>query len=561
MFVLSAGGCLLSNVLCHNCTVETALSGTIKDSAVGYNKYEKCWIIPVPSGSFVRLQINSIVSQALCPDAHVNISVGNIEEYRFCSPNSSRHSVTALSDVTIIHHAYKSGYYYSSNFELKYDIKYIECVRKDSFQCDSNFCIPISKVCDGVEDCENGADEAKCKTKVLSIEGIEKARVKAIAWLKRNETTLWNWQDDTTRAVVALYLASDAFYNGTDLKEELMAKEVELKTAIALLRSSFSDSELSMLINALLVICRDPRHFYGKDLVKLLKDRMEQSTNFTHPLTYLALCNANESWPMKANTDLNSILKNDSEYPFIKDLQAMATMAFSCRINQSKKSDIPLNLTLYRNTIKHFQERQLPDGSFGTVHTTALITQALLASGEEQTENWKRNATMKYLMKEMNSSSIDILTTYLTLPIFNAKSLADISKTNCSSNPRKREEDVSENKDEKMRVQYSLYIGDKKNVVHTISIKVPENYTAFEVMELAASKDPKYKFDQKIVSGKMYVYKIADIVNDPEIGKFWLLYTGAANDTESLMHSYKSPDKLILSDEEHLVMWYRTAII
>ncbi|PRD24147.1 UNVERIFIED_CONTAM: hypothetical protein NCL1_44585 [Trichonephila clavipes] len=63
MFMLFAGGCLLSTVLCHNCTVETALSGTIKDSAVGYTKYVKCWIIPVPSGSFVRLQINSIVSQ------------------------------------------------------------------------------------------------------------------------------------------------------------------------------------------------------------------------------------------------------------------------------------------------------------------------------------------------------------------------------------------------------------------------------------------------------------------------------------------------------------------
>ncbi|GFT71816.1 uncharacterized protein CG3556 [Nephila pilipes] len=560
IFVLSVWGCHLSTVLCQNCSVEKALSGTIKDSAVGYQKYEKCWIIPVPEGSFVKLQINNIASQALCPDAYVNISVPNVEEFKFCSPNVSRHSVTALSDVTITHHAHKNGFYYSSSFDLNYDIKNIECVRKDSFQCDSNFCIPMSKVCDGVEDCENGADEAKCKTEILTIEGIEKAREKAIAWLKRNETTLWNWQNDTTRAVIALYLASDAFYNGTDLKEELMAKEIELKTAVALLRSSFSDSELSMLINALLVICHNPRRFYGKDLIKLLKDRVELSKNLTHPLAYLALCNANESWPSKAISDLNSILLNNSEYPFIRDLQAMASLAFSCQINRNKKSNTTLYLTPYRNAIKRFQELQLQDGSFGNVHTTALITQALIAS-EEQTDNWKKNSTIKYLMKEMNSSSIDLLTTYFILPIFNAKTLGDISKVNCSGNPRKHEDDVSEYLNKKMRVQYSLYIGDNKKVIHTVSVQVPENSTASDTMEFAASIYPKYKFDRKIISGKMYVYKIAAIMNDPEVGKFWLLYIGANNNTEHLTHFFTSPDELILNEGEHLVMWYRSASI
>ncbi|GBM63469.1 hypothetical protein AVEN_260902-1 [Araneus ventricosus] len=112
-----------------------------------------------------------------------------------------------------------------------------------------------------------------------------------------------------------------------------------------------------------------------------------------------------------------------------------------------------------------------------------------------------------------------------------------------------------------MRVRYSLYIGDEKDVIHTISLRVPENYTASEVMELAEVEDPKYKFEKKKVSGKMYVYEIARITNDPEIGKFWLLYVGAANGSKALIHLTKGPDEIIMGDGQHLVLWYKTTTI
>ncbi|CAL1301466.1 unnamed protein product, partial [Larinioides sclopetarius] len=70
----------------------------------------------------------------------------------------------------------------------------------------------------------------------------------------------------------------------------------------------------------------------------------------------------------------------------------------------------------------------------------------------------------------------------------------DFSPVNCSANPRKHGDNpVSEISDylgPKMRVRYSLYIGDEKDVIHTISLRVPENYTASEVMELAEVQDP-----------------------------------------------------------------------
>ncbi|GBM63449.1 Uncharacterized protein CG3556 [Araneus ventricosus] len=383
----------------------------------------------------------------------------------------------------------------------------------------------------------------------------------AVSWLKQKRTAAWGWRENTPRAVVALYLASAANFSGTVLEEELMAKQTELKTAVAFLRSSLTNSELSMFINALLVTCHSPRKFYGNNLVKQLKEQIERSENFTHPLAYLALCNSNESWPLKAASDLNSILSSNSEYPFVTDLQAMALTALSCEANRSRSSDDVFQnttWTLYRNTIQHFKKLQAHDGSFGNVYTTALITQALFSSGQEHIRDWNLNATIKYLLKELNSSSIDFLMAYLALPILNGKSLMDISYVNCSANPRKHGDDplsdMSDYLGPKMRVRYSLYIGDEKDVIHTISLRVPENYTASEVMELAEVEDPKYKFEWKTTLGKMYVYEIAKVTNDPEAGKFWLLFVGAANSSDPLVHLRKGPDEVIMGDGEHLIL-------
>ncbi|GBM73373.1 hypothetical protein AVEN_247308-1 [Araneus ventricosus] len=100
-------------------------------------------------------------------------------------------------------------------------------------------------------------------------------------------------------------------------------------------------------------------------------------------------------------------------------------------------------------------------------------------------------------MKELNSPSVDFLSVYLALPILSGKTLTDIYKVNCSAHPRKHADDpvskVNEFLGPKMRVRYTLAIGDEKDVIHTISLRVPENYTAFQTMQLAEIEDQKYK--------------------------------------------------------------------
>ncbi|GFQ67452.1 uncharacterized protein CG3556 [Trichonephila clavata] len=538
----------------------------------GYGSWTRCWTIVVPEHNYAALTLERFLLDSKSKykdDCYVLITAMKTGEiYKFYKNGTNEDSVTALSNTTVTLNKLSEYTYCTVNFSITYNIKNMECTNEKSFQCDENFCIPQSKVCDGVKDCKNGSDEVGCGIGVLAIPGVKEVRNKAVDWMKRNRTVLWNWRDDMPRAVIALYLSSDMNFSRTSLEEELMVKQLELKTLLAILRPSLTNSELSMFLNALLVTCHNPRHFYGKNLVKRLKTQVEETLNSTHPLAYLALCNANETWPSKANSDLNDVLSSDSEYPFKKDIQAMAILALSCKIDQSSFSNNShelMNLTLYHSIVEHFKKSQLQDGSFGNVYTTALITQALVSSGQEKDKNWNSNATIKYLINHLNSSSIDFLSTYLILPILNAKSLMDISKIDCSANPRKHGDDpvseVIDNLGPKIRVQYSLYVGDDKDFIHTLSLRVPENYTAFEVMELAQSMDAKYKFDWKTISEKKYVYQIAGIVNDPEVGKFWLLYLGSTAKTESLVHLITSPDEIILKNEDHLVMWYKTTSI
>ncbi|GBM85616.1 hypothetical protein AVEN_24278-1 [Araneus ventricosus] len=377
VFAFIVWGLQLNAVQCQKCELERVTSGHISVSDYFYADV-RCWTIPVPSGHFIHLQFKNMFSYNSCEKDYVKIEIaGKSDVYTFCSNDYNKNPITAFGDITVYYVREIRGGTLTS-FRLEYTIKTIECLNKNSFKCDNNSCVPEEKVCNGIEDCKNGADEVGCGTGVLSIKAVSEAKEKAVSWLKKKRTAAWGWRENTPRAVVALYLASAATFNGTVLEEELMAKQTELKAAVALLRPSLTNSELSMFVNALLVTCHSPRHFYGNNLVKRLKEQVDESRNFTHPLAYLALCNANESWPPKAASDLNGILDSNSEYPFVKDLQAISLTALSCEANRSRDIDSALSnatLALYKKTIQDFKKLQAQDGSFGNVHTTALITQ------------------------------------------------------------------------------------------------------------------------------------------------------------------------------------------
>ncbi|GFQ67400.1 uncharacterized protein CG3556, partial [Trichonephila clavata] len=511
-----------------------------------------------------------------CRDRYVNIKIDNTDETNtFCPGQSKWNPVVAFSDITVTY--YGSGS--SNTFELRYKRESILCTRKDSFKCSSGICLPMSQVCDGIEHCNDGADEIGCETGVFAVKGVEEGRLDATNWLKSKYSDVFGWHENTHRGIVALYLGNERNFTSMTAEEKLIEKQLEVQTLASLLRNEtdpLKANQLSMYINALLITCQDPHNFHGFDLVQLLKDQMEVTPLMIRPVAYLALCNAEESLPIKAASDLGKVLSSDSEYPFLLDVQAATVMALSC-LNSDNTTDftdiddatnktelVSFSQSEYQEAVNNLKKFQSPDGSFGNVYTTAIVTQALLSANQENAKDWSLNKSVSHLLQHLSSSSVDFLSAYLILPILNGKSLSDIRKTDCSNDVQHRFDgdpivDVKNKLGPKMRVQYCLYIGDEKDIIHTISLRVPKNITVYDVMKLAEAADNKYKFEWKQMKEKIYVYNIAGITNDFGNGQFWLQYLG--KDVESITHSNKSPDKVILQNGAQIVMWYKEAHI
>lgn len=61
-------------------------------------------------------------------------------------------------------------------------------------------------------------------------------RIKAARWMRSQHNADWGWKENTQRAVVALYLAGEASFNGSNKDDELIAKQLELEVLTYLLR-------------------------------------------------------------------------------------------------------------------------------------------------------------------------------------------------------------------------------------------------------------------------------------------------------------------------------------
>ncbi|CAL1300219.1 unnamed protein product, partial [Larinioides sclopetarius] len=100
---------------------------------------------------------------ASCQKEYVKINIaGTSDVYHFCISDSNTNPITAFDNVTITHYV-STNYYRYTGFTLEYAIKTIECLNRNSFECDNDTCVSEDRVCDGVKDCKNRADEIGCE--------------------------------------------------------------------------------------------------------------------------------------------------------------------------------------------------------------------------------------------------------------------------------------------------------------------------------------------------------------------------------------------------------------
>ncbi|GBO45820.1 hypothetical protein AVEN_74179-1, partial [Araneus ventricosus] len=124
-----------------------------------------------------------------------------------------------------------------------------------------------------------------------------KSELKSLFLRKRKQGPNTNrWGSQVHRIAVALHLADNSTFDGGNRTGEEIRYELTTQLLHRLTKDrKMSSQELALYIHALLVACMDPRDFYGEDLVRELRRKVEASGNYTNPFLILVLCNAGDT--------------------------------------------------------------------------------------------------------------------------------------------------------------------------------------------------------------------------------------------------------------------------
>ncbi|XP_054722672.1 uncharacterized protein CG3556-like, partial [Uloborus diversus] len=318
--------------------------------------------------------------------------------------------------------------------------------------------------------------------------------------------------------------------------------------------------EIAQYVNAFLATCIDPRNFFTQDLIAELRKRVD-AQKYTNPFLLLALCNAGEQINENDVQKLYDAFKSNHK-EFWTDIQAYAVMALSCAANQPKSTS---DFQKIEELTMELKQKQLRNGTVDNLKTTALVMQALYATEEEDGSNFDEEKAMRRILeKQLNDGSFgDVVNTYYVLPVLNYKSLINISSDNCEKQKDDGDIEVNDLIDQvgpTLYVQYSVWIGDEKDLQRSLKVRVPVNTSLYGVMEKSAQLDFRYRFKYNIKDGKPYIYSLSNIQDDPENERFWFPYTfKLINDTTELVPVESSPADVIPDNNQHLIYWYKAA--
>ncbi|GBN20734.1 Low-density lipoprotein receptor-related protein 2 [Araneus ventricosus] len=256
------------------------------------------------------------------------------------------------------------------------------CNISSSVQCPSGWircpsgsrCIPSSWVCDGLTECIGESEERNCGNYTAKTQDSD-AKSKLKLWFLRRRkpgSMTDRWGSQVHRIAVALHLADNSTFDGGNRTGEEIRYELTTQLLHRLAKDrKMSSQELALYIHALLVACMDPRDFYGDDLVRELRRRVEAKGNYTNPFLILALCNAGDI--MTARDVERVTAAYDSQHrPFWTDCQALASMALSCI---SSRSSVSVDERSLRDMLQELKRRQFRNGTVDNFRTTALVTQ------------------------------------------------------------------------------------------------------------------------------------------------------------------------------------------
>ncbi|GBN25858.1 Low-density lipoprotein receptor-related protein 2 [Araneus ventricosus] len=418
-------------------------------------------------------------------------------------------------------------------------------------------CIRSSWVCDGLTDCIGESEERNCEYNTAKTQDSD-AKSKLKSWVLRRRkpgSMADRWGSQVHRIAVALHLADNSTFDGGNRTGEEIRYELTTQLLHRLAKDrEMSSQELALYIHALLVACMDPRDFYGDDLVRELRRRVEVSGNYTNPFLILALCNAGDI--MTARDVERVTAAYDSQHrPFWTDSQALASMALSCI---SSRSSVPVDESTLMDMLQELKRRQFSNGTVDNFRTTALVTQALFIH-DSYKKDFDLDSAIKVLTDGLNGSK-SLLDTYYALPVLSRKSLLNVTSGHCRKEPVAEEEalqKVLEVTGEMMTVQYSVWMGDEINVGRTWRLRMRVNSTIYDAIETVAKIDNRQKVEYNVVDGKPYVAALNGKEDDSEMGMFWFVYLKTLSSDKEPKLMEESPVDIKLQPNQEIILWYK----
>ncbi|CAL1284456.1 unnamed protein product [Larinioides sclopetarius] len=389
-------------------------------------------------------------------------------------------------------------------------------------------------------------------------------------WILSIRNATGGWGKETPRALVALSLVNNSFLAG-NYDNDLMHKYFQVHLAVKLLRDEpVSLNRLAMFVNALIATCQDPRDFQGWDLTELIRNTMLKLHRTSrppviNPLVYLSLCLADRNLTHYEVHHLMTYLAANRNDEATRDMTCLALEAFACHMRKERHNTdqyYTLQKMVWNATLKILQ-RKKDDGSFGSVYSTALAVQALLSVNE--TQEWNPEPTFRFLSRhqQRNGSFGDFLATYQVLPALSGRSLLHLRNTECNPPRVDREltpQEILQHPGPKSYIRYSLHLGSPLSTGYTVQVLVPTGISFFDVMRVAAYENDHFKFSYEEVNGKIQIYSISDIPNDPEEGLAWRLYVRSPLDIGNIpdVRQIYTGDirELFPTPDQHVIFWY-----
>uniref|UniRef100_A0ABD2WGG0 Uncharacterized protein n=1 Tax=Trichogramma kaykai TaxID=54128 RepID=A0ABD2WGG0_9HYME len=431
---------------------------------------------------------------------------------------------------------------------------------------------------------EAGTNDGTAATKALQQSMLERAE----AWLWSERDREAGWGNETQRVLLALRLTQlsrdvdEAPPASLDM--QLSAKRLELEIVLQLWRHrdiGGSPLRLARYTIALNAMCMDPRQFYGHDLIGTLQHR-ETPTDYEFTLSALAACNAQAHVRKRQMRRLLDIAHTAQDHTI--DTVAMCIMTLRCIVQDHRHRNLQ---HFVRKPSLNLAQRQLRDGSFGDLRSTALAVQALEEVENEPLNNWNKTAAINWLSRRQRDDGSfegDLRNTAEVVVALAPRKLSSIRMLDCgeelagngqvtkiiginggetsqptnsqyvpsstglpTSSPHQstvipsvssdffstainKEATVTSSyvitrpQNPLVNVTYTLWVGSDVNEIHNLSLQAPKNETFYEVMVLAAQRSTDFTFSAYEWPNGHYVHTLAGYKEEPMSYHYWLLY-------------------------------------